>query len=180
MNTLFLDTHNELITISFVNGDEEFTKTVESEFSHATIFLPLLDEMLKDKNLKLKDFNRIVVVNGPGSFTGIRIGLTVAKTISYALNIPIYTISSLRAYLLSSKEDGVCVIEDSKGFYIGEKQRNNELKEFYTNDLGEYENLNRIENILNPNKIVNYFNDKEPLNVHSVSANYIKVIEALK
>lgn len=180
MNTLFLDTHDELITISFINENEEFTKNIESNFSHATVFLPLLDEMLKEKKLKLKDFNRVVVINGPGSFTGIRIGLTVAKTISYSLNIPIYTISSLKAYLLSSDKDGICIIEDSKGFYVGEKRENNDLKEFYTNDLEEYENLKRIENILNPTKIVNYFNDKESLNVHSVGANYIKIIEALK
>lgn len=180
MNTLFLDTHDTLITISFIDGTEEFTKTIESEFSHAAVFLPLLDEMLKEKNKKLNDFGRIIVVNGPGSFTGVRIGLTVAKIISYSLNISIYTISSLKAYLISSDEDGICVIEDSKGFYVGEKQNNGELKEFYTNELGEYENLSRIKNILNPVKISNYFNDKEPLNVHSVSANYIKVIEALK
>ena len=180
MKTLFLDTHDDLITISFVNGSEEFNKTIESEFSHATVFLPLLDEMLKEKSIKLKDFERIVVVNGPGSFTGVRIGLTVAKTIAYSLNIPIYTISSLNAYLISSNEAGICIIEDSKGFYIGEKQSSDELKEFYTNDLGKYENLAKIKNILNPIKIVNYFNDKKPLNVHSVIANYIKVIEALK
>lgn len=180
MNTLFLDTHDELITISFVKDGTEFTKTAESDFSHATIFLPLLDEMLSIKKMKLKDFDRVVVINGPGSFTGIRIGLTVAKTIAYSLNIPIYTISSLKAYLLSSDEDGICVIEDSKGFYVGERKDSDEIKEFYTNDLDEYEKLKRIKNILNPSIIANYFNDKESLNVHSVGANYIKVIEALK
>lgn len=175
MNTLFIDTHDELITVSFISSNEVFTKEITSE-SHSTHLLPLIDEMLKEKNAKLNNFSRIVVVNGPGSFTGIRIGLTVAKTISYSLNIPIYTISSLKAYLVSSDIDNkMCVIEDSKGYYIG----TNEF-EIYTDSLDDYRNYNIIENKLNILKIMDYINTIKPVNVHGVKANYVKVIEALK
>ncbi len=175
MNVLFIDTHDELITVSFIKNENVFTKEVESE-SHSTHLLPLIDEMLKEKNIKLNDFNRIVVVNGPGSFTGIRIGLTVAKTISYSLNIPIYTISSLKAYLISSDIDNkMCVIEDSKGYYIG----TNEF-EVYTDSLDNYKEYNIIENKLDVLKILDYINTINPTNVHGVKANYVKVIEALK
>ncbi len=175
MNTLFIDTHDELITVSFVLGNNTFTKEVLSE-SHSTHLLPLIDEMLKERNTKLNDFNRIVVVNGPGSFTGIRIGLTVAKTISYSLSIPIYTISSLKAYLLSSNIDNkMCVIEDSKGYYIG-----TDSFEIYTDSLDDYKKYNIVENKLDILKIMDYINTLKPVNVHGVKANYIKVIEALK
>ena len=175
MNTLFIDTHDELITVSFIKDSEVFTKEVESE-SHSTHLLPLIDEMLKEKDMKLNDFNRIVAVNGPGSFTGIRIGLTVAKTISYSLNIPIYTISSLKAYLVSSKLDNkMCVIEDSKGYYIGTNSF-----EIYTDSLDNYKEYNKVENKLNILKIMEYINTLKPVNVHGVKANYVKVIEALK
>ena len=144
MNTLFIDTHDELITVSFIKDKEVFTKEIISE-SHSTHLLPLIDEMLNEKGIKLNDFNRIVVVNGPGSFTGIRIGLTVAKTISYSLNIPIYTISSLKAYLLSSEVDNkMCVIEDSKGYYIGTNSFG-----IYTDSLDNYKEYNKVENKLN-------------------------------
>lgn len=179
MRTLFIDTHGELITIAFIKDKEIFIKEKYSEYSHATIVLPLLNEMLKENKIKLNEFNKIIVVNGPGSFTGIRIGLTIAKTIAYSLNIPIHTISSLKAYLLSSDEDGICMIEDPKGFYIGIKNGEN-VEETYTYEPEEYNSYKIIENNLNIIKIVNYFNDKEPLKVHSVNANYIKVIEVLK
>ncbi len=175
MYTLFLDTHGELITISFINESDVFTKTKLSEYSHATEVLPLLNEMLKEKNITLKDFNRIIVVNGPGSFTGIRIGLTIAKTIAYALNIQIYIVSSLKAYLISSDEEGICVIEDPKGYYVGFED-----KEIYTDFLEEYNNYKIIENKLDILKIVEFFKDKKPLNVHGIKANYVKVIEVLK
>ncbi len=174
MYTLFLDTHSKLITISFVKKDDIFTKTKISE-RHSVFVLPLINEMLKEKNITLKDFNEIIVVNGPGSFTGIRIGLTIAKTISYSLNIPIYTLSSLKAYLLSSDMRGISVIEDPKGFYIGIKG-----EEIYTHSLEEYSSYKVIENKLDILKIVKYFDNKKPLNVHGVKANYVKIIEALK
>lgn len=175
MNTLFIDTHDELITVSFIKNNNIFTKEVISE-SHSTHLLPLIDEMLKEKNIKLNDFNRIVVVNGPGSFTGIRIGLTVAKTISYSLNIPIYVISSLKAYLVSSDlNNKICVIEDSKGYYIG-----TDSFEIYTDTLDYYKDYNIVENKLNIEKIMKYIDTIKPVNVHGVKANYVKIIEALK
>ena len=175
MNTLFIDTHDELITVSFVLNNDVFTKETISE-SHSTHLLPMIYEMLKEKDIKLNDFNRIVVVNGPGSFTGIRIGLTVAKTISYSLNIPIYTISSLKAYLVSNDGNNkMCIIEDSKGYYVG-----TESFEIYTDSIDSYKDYNIIKNELDILKIINYINTLEPVNVHGVKANYVKVIEALK
>lgn len=175
MNTLFIDTHDELITVSFVKDRNVFVKEVISE-SHSTHLLPLIDEMLKEKDIKLNDFNRIVVVNGPGSFTGIRIGLTVAKTISYSLNIPIYTISSLKAYLVSSElKNKMCVIEDTKGYYIG-----TDSFEIYTDLLEDYKEYNKVDNKLDILKIMDYIDTIKPINVHGVKANYVKVIEALK
>ena len=67
--------------------------------------LPRIEEMLNVKGIKPDEINKIIVVNGPGSFTGIRIGLTIAKTLAWAKNIPIVPISSLEAMALSSDGD---------------------------------------------------------------------------
>ena len=176
MYTLFLDTHGELVTISFVKNNEEFTKTLYSE-SHSTVLIPLIDSMLKEKNISLKEFERIIVINGPGSFTGLRIGLTVAKTLSYSLNIPIYTISSLKAYLISSDDNkkNVSVIEDPKGYYIGTSD-----EEYYTDSLDKIDDNVIVKNELNILKIVEYCKELEPSRVHGVKANYVKIIEVLK
>ena len=99
---LFIDTHDELITIALKTKDDLYIKTKESEYSHSVYTMPMIAEIFDENNLDIKDLDKIIVVNGPGSFTGIRIGLSIAKTIAYALNIKINTISSLLAYLISS------------------------------------------------------------------------------
>ena len=57
--------------------------------------LPIIDSGLKELNLTLNDIDKVFVVNGPGSFTGIRVGVTVAKTIGWALKKDIIPVSSL-------------------------------------------------------------------------------------
>ena len=66
-----------------------------SHNNHSENLLVVIEEGLKEKNLKLKDFDKVIVGDGPGSYTGLRIAMVVAKMISYTLDIPMYTISSL-------------------------------------------------------------------------------------
>ena len=99
---LFIDTHDELITIAIKNKNDLYIKSQESEYSHSVFTMPMIESLFKENNLNVKNLNKIIVVNGPGSFTGIRIGLSIAKTMAYALKIDINTISSLTAYLISN------------------------------------------------------------------------------
>lgn len=68
-----------------------------------------LDKLLKKNNIEKEDIEGIVVSIGPGSYTGVRIALTIAKTISLALSVPIYPISSLRVLSIESKPT-ICLI----------------------------------------------------------------------
>ena len=58
---------------------------------------PAIKELIDEQKL-----DEIIVVNGPGSFTGVRLGVTIAKTLAYTLNIPIKTISSLEVSSISN------------------------------------------------------------------------------
>ena len=176
---LFIDTHDELITVALKNNDELFIKTKESEYSHSIYTMPLIESLFKENNLNVKDLKKIIVVNGPGSFTGIRIGLSIAKTMDYALNIDINTISSLKAYLISNNEGQKrkAVIEDNKGYYISvmDEKNNTIVEEYYSeNDNEDYLN---VEHKLDINKIIDYCNDLKSENPHHVKANYVKKIE---
>lgn len=91
---LFIDTHNDLITIALKNKDDLFIKEQESEYSHSIYVMPMIESIFKENNLDIKDLEKVIVVNGPGSFTGIRIGISIAKTIAYALNIKINSLSN--------------------------------------------------------------------------------------
>ena len=97
---LFIDTHDSLITVALKTKSKLFIKTQESEYSHSIYVMPMIKDLFEANKQNIKDLTQIIVVNGPGSFTGIRIGLSIAKTIAYALNIKINTISSLTAYLV--------------------------------------------------------------------------------
>lgn len=180
---LFIDTHDELITVGLKNGEELYLKTQESEYSHSIYTMPMIESLFKDNNLNVKDLKKIIVVNGPGSFTGIRIGLSIAKTMAYALNIDINTISSLTAYLISNNngEKRRAVIEDNKGYYISvfDENDNNIVPEFYSEN-DEYSEYKTVESKLDVNKIIDYCEDMKSENPHFVKANYVKKIEVEK
>ena len=179
---LFIDTHDELITIGLEYNDKLFIKTKESEYSHSIFTMPMIKEIFEENNLNINDLDKVIVVNGPGSFTGIRIGLTIAKTLAYTLNIKINTISSLLAYLISNNnnEKRMAVIEDNKGYYVSAMDENNNiiLKEQYIeNNNYDYQ---QVEHKLDLNKIIDYCNNLESENYHHIKANYIKKIEVEK
>ena len=180
---LFIDTHDELITVGLKNGEELYLKTQESEYSHSIYTMPMIESLFKDNNFNVKDLKKIIVVNGPGSFTGIRIGLSIAKTMAYALNIDINTISSLTAYLISNNngEKRRAVIEDNKGYYISvfDENDNNIVPEFYSEN-DEYSEYKTVESKLDVNKIIDYCKDIKSENPHFVNANYVKKIEVEK
>ena len=179
---LFIDTHDELITIALKNKENLFIKTQESEYSHSIYTMPMIEQIFKENNLEIKDLEKVIVINGPGSFTGIRIGLSIAKTLAYALNIKINTISSLIAYLVSNdtNKDKKAVIEDNKGFYVSvfDKDNNVIIEETYVEE--DSYNYDEVEKKLDIEKIIKYLENKESENPHFIKANYIKKIEVEK
>lgn len=183
MYTLFIDTHAEVITVTLYNDENFFLKTKESVSSHAVYFMPMIENILKENNLTVKNIKDIVAVNGPGSFTGLRIGLSAAKTMAYSLNVPIYLISSLTAYLVSSnlKEDKMAVIEENKGYYVSvfDKDNNSIKDEAYTESLEGY-SYKKVEEKLDVPSVINYALKAAPVNAHFVRANYVKKIEVEK
>lgn len=66
--------------------------------THSERLLPALDRLLADANISVKDLGLVSVVTGPGSFTGLRIGVATAKGLSYALGIPAIGVTTLEAY----------------------------------------------------------------------------------
>lgn len=182
MYTLFLSTHSHLITVALVSDENVLVKTQESEASHAVYLVPMIDSILKENNLSVKDIKDIVCINGPGSFTGLRIGLSVGKTMAYSLGVPIYLISSLTSYLVSDNKlcDKICILEESKGYYISifDKDNNVVKKECFVDDIDSYKNIYRVKEKLNVKKVVDYAKKSDNVNPHLVRANYVKTIEA--
>lgn len=120
MKSLFLDTSSSRVIIACVEDKNIiFNINLKNDNNLSNRLIVLIDECLKEHKLCVNDINKIYVVNGPGSFTGIRCGVTVAKTMAYLLNIEIECISELEV-MSSGYDEIVCPIIDARrGFVYG-------------------------------------------------------------
>lgn len=95
MYYLGIDTTSKYLIVSIFNDDEVLYFYQEEANRNVSENLNLeIDKAFKEINIKPKDLNAIVVTRGPGSFTGVRIGLSVAKVLAMILNIDLYSVSS--------------------------------------------------------------------------------------
>ena len=105
MYSLFIDTHDLDLVIALYKGKQLKDKEIkESLRNHSDYTMPIIDEIIKRNSIGIHDIKEILVVNGPGSFTGVRIGVTIAKMLAYTLNIPIKSIDSITMYGVSDND----------------------------------------------------------------------------
>ncbi|MBI4080323.1 MAG: tRNA (adenosine(37)-N6)-threonylcarbamoyltransferase complex dimerization subunit type 1 TsaB [Candidatus Levybacteria bacterium] len=87
---LSIDTSsNKHISVSLLVGEIENMNRQEIGQQKAQVVLSMIDALLKKNKKKLGDLTAIRVNSGPGSFTGLRVGVSIANTLGFALNIPI-------------------------------------------------------------------------------------------
>ncbi len=186
MNTIFIDTHTNIIKlVLYQNGKFVKELTNSSEQNHGSIMMPLLIELLEEFNLTVSDLNDIIVVNGPGSFTGIRLGVTIAKTLAFTLKIPIRVMSSVLIKAVSNIEKGHhwFVEKEKNGYYVGEFNDLDELLNDYfyikNSDYDLFQSTHDVieDVILSYQQIYDYSRLLKPNHVHSVNPLYVKLIE---
>lgn len=203
MRILYIDTTtNYLYSALWEDGKivQELKEKLDKDLSVFT--LQKISEMMNNVNWNPKDIDKILVVNGPGSFTGIRVGVTIAKTYAYGLNKQISTVSSLKAMACSTTKDcpyRIPIIDARRGYVfaaIYDKENNAILKEQYVSLAalkctieslpGDYTVItnNDIDveekEEYNPNfdTILNKYHDQELENPHLVNPIYLKLTEA--
>lgn len=123
MKILSIDTSSKICEVAILE-DGTLLKEISQDngLSHSEKLMPIIKKALKSENLALKDIDLIVCDKGPGSFTGIRIGVATTKAFSDSLNIKTVGISSLEALAYNVKTDGIiCPLIDAKNdnIYIG-------------------------------------------------------------
>jgi tRNA threonylcarbamoyladenosine biosynthesis protein TsaB len=100
---LNIDTALETASVSLAEDGKVLQGAVnESQKDHAAWLQPAIKKLFTEADYKLENINAIGVINGPGSYTGLRVGLATAKGLCYALGIPLVTISSLEVLALSA------------------------------------------------------------------------------
>ncbi|ADU28644.1 tRNA (adenosine(37)-N6)-threonylcarbamoyltransferase complex dimerization subunit type 1 TsaB [Evansella cellulosilytica] len=96
MNGLAIDTSTYVMGVAVMKDGElagEFMTNMKK--NHSLRLMPAIRKLLEEVDLTPEQLNRIVVAEGPGSYTGVRIGVTTAKTLAWSLNIPVVGVSSL-------------------------------------------------------------------------------------
>ena len=126
----------------------------EINFSHAEKLHSFILEVLKESGLMMKDLDAVAVSKGPGSYTGLRIGVSAAKGICFALDIPLISISTLNslANAISVKKDEVIIpLLDAKRMEVYSAVFNS-----------SYEQIRKTEaEIIDSNSFKTYFQSKK-------------------
>lgn len=103
MKVLSIDTSNYTLGIALLDGDQvkgEYITNLKK--NHSIRVMPAIEALMNDCDIKPAELSKIVVAKGPGSYTGVRIGVTIAKTLAWTLNIPLVGISSLEVSVASA------------------------------------------------------------------------------
>ena len=202
MRILYIDTSSSYLYLGIVENSK-LIDCVKKDFGHdlSRVTLPKMEELFKNNSIEPKSIDKIIVVNGPGSFTGIRIRITNTKIYAWSLNIDITTISSIEAMMLSNKLETniVPIIDARRGFvYCGiyNKDKNEIMRPRYMKYTDLKEELNKLEDYTyisndeiefdkecikyDPDieKIVSFYQDREAINPHIVNPEYLKLTEA--
>ncbi|RUO64971.1 tRNA threonylcarbamoyladenosine biosynthesis protein TsaB [Pseudidiomarina planktonica] len=96
-NLLAIDTATENCSVALQVGSKIYSRATESPREHSQRLLGFVDEVIAEAGIKLHDIQGIVVGNGPGSFTGVRIGVSVAQGLAFSLQCPVVGVNSLAA-----------------------------------------------------------------------------------
>lgn len=197
MKCLLIDTSSSNVLISIIEDNEvkyEYKENIKLDL--ASKILLIIDSCLKECNIKLDDIDKIFVANGPGSFTGVRIGVNVAKNIAWALDKEVIPISSLEliASTPSEKKYLVPMIDARRGnVFAGIYDRNlNLIREdklvkldsllSSINDdyeLISYDDLNNTKKPeIDVKKIINHHINDKNINPHKLNPRYLKLTEA--
>lgn len=158
MKTLCFDTSSKICAVAILDNDKLVKKIeLNNGLTHSESLMPIIKDIFEETNLTLKDINLLICDIGPGSFTGIRIGIATVKAFSDSFNIPIIGVSSLTCLAYNVKNEGlICSLIDCKNnncYYSLYEFKNN------TYTLLEEPTADSLENCI---KLLNYkYNDKK-------------------
>ena len=177
MKTLFIDTHlNDILVFLLDDGKVIDKREIIGRKNNSEVLMPTVIDLIDNV-----DIGEILVVNGPGSFTSIRLGVTVAKTLAYTMNIPIKTLTSLQVSAISNNFSKIA-ISDGNGFYLGEFDNKFKLiKEYIYVNNSETSNIEDFNEYIKDYKIdieavYTYLKNIETINAHDVNPIYVKKI----
>jgi len=132
LNLLAIDCASFILSVAVSNEDEIFFEEAKEGMKQSELSMDLIDGTVKKAGLKPKDLNGVICSGGPGSFTGLRIGYSIAKGLALSLSIPFASIPTLNCIQKSFTRRGgteefiIPVIEARKNTYFYSIYKNNQ------------------------------------------------------
>lgn len=192
LKRLVIDSASKFLYVALYDGAECLGKYYEEGHNdHSVKLMSEIERIFVSNNVKVKDLDEIIVGIGPGSYTGLRIGVVVVKMFAWNDDIPVKTISSLAMYASSVGSEGLILSEiDARrgnsflGLYrkagktlvLVDEEKLTNLEEYKNSIKENYEIVSSGE----PNLEVILNSDITTLvkDIHSLNPNYLRVTEA--
>lgn len=178
MKILYIDTHLFDLKLYLIKDYKVYKKEEVLNQKHNSQFLmPSVEKLLEGE-----EFDEIIVINGPGSFTGVRLGVTVAKTLAYTMNKPIKTLTYFDVMHASlGTENCALGISDGNGYFIAEYKSGHLAKDYYYLNNSDYTAFCQTHKVITDvtidiRKVMEYAENIEPTPAHGVNPIYIKLI----
>lgn len=146
MMILAIDTTGNTASVSLLKEDSVVVElTVNDKLTHGEVLMPLVVELFEKTQIQKEEIDYIACSNGPGSFTGLRIGVATAKGLAFALEKEIISVPTLMAlaYNIFETENMICPIMDARrnqvytGFYAWQNRTLVSISEDATKDIEE-------------------------------------------
>lgn len=195
MISFFIDTSTSISTIALLRNNKLINKkAIVSNHDLSSNLFQYIVELFDEVSIDPKDVKKIYAGYGPGSFTGIRIGLTVAKIYAYSLNIEVVPISSLEILASTAKDEKIISMIDARRGYVYAGGYDSNLNCFFKDAYIDLECLKQrypdaiyvspdsfAFPVLKPNidieKTVSN-HDEAGIKAHELNPNYLKITEA--
>ncbi|MCI7566114.1 MAG: tRNA (adenosine(37)-N6)-threonylcarbamoyltransferase complex dimerization subunit type 1 TsaB [Treponema sp.] len=176
MNILVLDCAVTKLSIAVKTEDKFISQTYDIGMRQSEILVPTIDEILSKAGITAADLNYSALTIGPGSFTGLRLGISALKAIELAYNVPVYGISSLTIYSYAYKDLGLpilaCIDANKDKFYACLSDQNSLILE-----EGDYEVEEIISKLNGLSKVLLAGPDAQKLaDIIKENKNYIEVL----
>lgn len=175
MTILAIDTSNYALGVALLEDNQVLGEYITNlKKNHSVRIMPAIQTLMKDCEMVPADLTKIVVAKGPGSYTGVRIGVTIAKTLAWTLKIPLVGISSLEilASGVGRYFDGyVSPLFDARRgqVYTGLYQyQNDELQTIEEDRLVML--VDRVEDLKNSGKAILFVGNDLPLHQAAIEA----------
>ncbi|MBD3360508.1 tRNA (adenosine(37)-N6)-threonylcarbamoyltransferase complex dimerization subunit type 1 TsaB [Candidatus Peregrinibacteria bacterium] len=167
MTTLTINTASSETSIALFDKNRLISeKTWPGKNDEAEKLMPAIESLLKNSKKTYKDLEKIIVVKGPGSFTGLRIGVTVANIIACLEKCRLFAVDSFEYWWTAGPEKAALLIfAGSGGVYVG-------LKPF---DIPKLVKINDINQYLEENNVNNIFGDISEEQKNIINAKFIPI-----